>query len=428
MEKKIRASEEKDKLFKEVLKNADPTAFRELISRGMGKLVQESLEEEVSEYLGRDWYEHRDRARLEEEEPVRKGYRNGYYDRGIRTAEGTVRIREPRVRDTEEPFESRILEKLNYLEENLKGLATELYVRGLSTRDIEETFVDEDGKALLSRSSVSRLNDKLWEEYEAFSKRDLSEVDVVYLYADGVYESIKRYTNNQTILCSWAICSDGHKEMLHAMAVNSESEESWNAFFHDMLDRGLRQPLLAITDGNKGVHNAIAKCFPKADRQRCIAHKLRNIRLRLPQEKQDEVLEQIKSVYYAPDLETGELLAGRVIDKFSGVYPSAMQIFSEDLDACLIHLKYPAGHRKFIRTTNLLERSFEEEKRRTKIIPQHVHEKGAVSLVFAVLWRASQRWQRVTMSSLELAQLKQLRQLICPQDNQTDFISYRLAA
>ncbi|MCL5033567.1 MAG: hypothetical protein M1395_00510 [Bacteroidetes bacterium] len=79
-------------------------------------------------------------------------------------------------------------------------------------------------------------------------------------------------------------------------------------------------------------------------------------------------------------------------------------------------------------TTNLLERSFEEEKRRTKIIPQHVHEKGAVSLVFAVLWRASQRWQRVTMSSLELAQLKQLRQLICPQDNQTDFISYRLAA
>ncbi len=73
---------------------------------------------------------------------------------------------------------------------------------------------------------VSRLNDKLWEEYEAFSKRDLSEIDVVYLYADGVYESIKRYTNNQTIMCSWAICSDGHKEMLHAMAVNGESEES----------------------------------------------------------------------------------------------------------------------------------------------------------------------------------------------------------
>jgi transposase-like protein len=428
VEKKIRASEEKDKLFEEILRSSDPSAFRELIGRGIEKLIQKGLEEEVSEFLGREWYEHRGKGASEEEEPVRKGYRNGYYDRGIRTAEGAVRIREPRVRDTEEPFESKILEKLDYLEDNLKELATELYVRGLSTRDIEETFVDENGKALLSRSSVSRLNDKLWEEYEEFRKRDLSGIDVVYLYADGVYESIKRYTNNQTILCAWVICSDGHKEILHLMAVNSESTESWESFFRDMLDRGLRQPLLVTTDGNKGVHRAVVECFPKADRQRCIAHKLRNILSRLPQEKQEEVLEQIKAVYYAPDRETADLLAQRVIEKYADMYPSATQTFSEDLDACLVHLKYPAGHRKFIRTTNLLERSFEEEKRRTKVIPQHVHEKGALSLVFAVLWRASQRWQRVTMTSLELAQLRQIRHLICPHDNETEFLSYRLAA
>ncbi len=194
MEKKIRASEEKDKLFEEILRSSDPSAFRELIGRGIEKLIQKGLEEEVSEFLGREWYEHRGKGASEEEEPVRKGYRNGYYDRGIRTAEGAVRIREPRVRDTEEPFESKILEKLDYLEDNLKELATELYVRGLSTRDIEETFVDENGKALLSRSSVSRLNDKLWEEYEEFRKRDLSGIDVVYLYADGVYESVMSVT------------------------------------------------------------------------------------------------------------------------------------------------------------------------------------------------------------------------------------------
>jgi transposase-like protein len=420
MSNKIRPSEEKHKLFRELIERGDPELFREFFKRGMEKLLQESVEGEVTDFLGRGWYEHRP------EKASNAGYRNGYYDRQVSTAEGPLRIRQPRVRETDEPFESKILAQLDRLEDKLKELAGEMYVRGLSTRDIEETFVDAQGNALLSRSSVSRFNEKLNEEYERFRKRDLSEFDVAYLFADGVYEAIRNYTSNQAILCAWGICGDGTKTLLHVAAVQSESAEGWTAFFEDMLSRGLRQPLVVTSDGAKGIHKAIGECFPKSERQRCLAHKLRNILVRLPRDKHLEVLGQIRAVYYAPDEETARLLAAHVIEQYAAIYPAAMQTFSEDLDACLVQLRYPSGHRRYIRTTNLIERAFEEEKRRTKIIPQHVHEKGAIGLVFAVLWRASISWQRIQMTQLELTQLKHIRNLICPAQHESNFISYRL--
>jgi len=421
MSNKIRPSEQKHKLFQELIEREDPEVFREFFKRGMEKLLQESVEGEVTDYLGRQWYEHRGSG------DAKAGYRNGYYDRQVSTAEGPLRIRQPRVRESGERFESKILARLDRLEKRLKELAGEMYVRGLSTRDIEQTLVDEEGNALLSRSSVSRLNETLSEEYESFRKRDLSQFDVVYLFADGVYEAIRSYTNNQAILCSWGICADGTKTLLHVGAVEGESTEAWTAFFEDMLTRGLRQPLLVVSDGAKGIHKAIGECFPRAERQRCLAHKLRNILVKLPKEKQQEVLEKIRAVYYAPDEETARLLAARVIDEYAAIYPSAIQTFSQDLDACLVQLRYPSGHRRYIRTTNVLERAFEEEKRRTKVLPQHVHEKAAVGLVFAVLWRASIKWQRVLMTDLDLAQLKHIRSLICPHQHEDEFISYRLA-
>jgi transposase-like protein len=420
MSTKIRPSEQKHKLFQQLINREDPDLFREFFKRGMEKLLQESVEGEVTDFLGRAWYEH------QQEETSKRGYRNGYYDRQVLTAEGPLHIRQPRVRESAEVFESKILARLDRLEVRLKELAGELYVRGLSTRDIEQTFVDDEGNALLSRSTVSRLNEKLNEEYESFRKRDLSQFDVVYLFADGVYEAIRGYTSNQAILCAWGICGDGTKTLLHVAAVQSESAEAWTVFFEDMLSRGLRQPLLATSDGAKGIHKAIGECFPRADRQRCLAHKLRNILVKLPKDKQQEVMEKIRAVYYAPDEETAKLLAAHVIDQYAVVYPSAIQTFSEDLDACIVHLRYPSGHRRYIRTTNLLERAFEEEKRRTKVIPQHVHERGAMGLVFAVLWRASNSWQRIQMTELELAQLKHIRTLICPEQHESNFISYRL--
>lgn len=396
----------------------------ELMRRGTERLLQQALEEEVTEFLGRERYE-----RSDAETPA--GYRNGYRDRTIKTAEGRLKVRRPRVRATDEPFESRLLARIDGLEERLQQLALEMYVRGLSTRDIEETLVDQDGEPLLSRSSVSRLTEALHDEYEAFAGRDLSELDVVYLFVDGVYEAVRSYTRNQAILCAWAICSDGTKEMLHLACAGSETKDAWSAFFEEMTGRGLRQPLLVVSDGAKGLMAAIEEHLPRTDRQRCLAHKLRNLASKLPRdpELRAPAMERVKAVYYAPDRETAELLAERLLDDYAEEYPALVKCFSDDLEACLRHLDYPLAHRRYIRTTNLLERSFQEEKRRTKVIPHHVNERGATKLVFGVLIRASRRWNRVKMTRLELAQLRNIRKFMNPdQDDEAQTISLPLAA
>lgn len=320
MNTKVRASEKKNKLFEEIFNSDTENMFREFFKRGMEKLLQESLEEEVTEYLGRDWY-----RRKEEETP--EGHRNGYYDKKVKTSEGVLELSQPRVRGTEEKYISQILERLDLLEENLKNLAGEMYIKGMSTRDIEQTFTDQSGKTYLSKSSVSKLNEKLYEEYINFSQRDLSGIDVVYLFVDGVYEAVKRYTNNQALLCAWGICSDGTKQLIHITPVESESCEAWETFFEDLLTRGLRQPLLTVSDGNKGVSKAIAKCFPKSDRQRCIAHKLRNIMAKLPKDRQKEILAFIKEVYYASDYEKAKVLASEFIEKYIDEFPSRRKMF-----------------------------------------------------------------------------------------------------
>ncbi len=154
---------------------------------------------------------------------------------------------------------------------------------------------------------------------------------------------------------------------------------------------------------------------------------MRNLLSKLPSDVQKEVRDRLRSIYYAPDPETAEALSARFIEDYAEKYPSMTKCFSDDLQACLTHLKYPTGHRKHIRTTNTIERAFVEEKRRTKIIPQHAHEKGAIGLVFSVLIRASNSWRKVNMTELELAQLKNIKKMIYPENNESDFISYELA-
>lgn len=422
MNKKVLPSETMSKALADLIQGNETAEdlLSELMRRSLEHMLQQSLEAEVSDFLGRGHYE---RA---EDPDAHSGYRNGYQDKRLKTSEGTVHVRKPRVR--EQPFESRILARIDALEDRLVKLALEMYVRGLSTRDIEATLVDEDGQALLSRSSVSRLSEALFAEYEAFTQRDLSSYDVVYLFVDGVYEAVRRYTNNQAILCAWGICSNGEKVLLHLGCVASESEDAWSSFFEEMLTRGLAQPLLVVSDGAPGLIAAIKRHFPRSDRQRCLAHKQRNLAAKLSNEHREAVLSQARAVYYAPDLETGRLLAERFIEDYTDAFPAAVKCFCDDLEAALAQLKYPLGHRKFIRTTNMLERAFVEEKRRTKIIPQHMNERGAIKLVYGVLIRASRKWRRVSMKPLELAQLRKIRKLICKDDDHENRISFRLAA
>lgn len=140
---------------------------------------------------------------------------------------------------------------------------------------------------------------------------------------------------------------------------------------------------------------------------------------------------KLKAIYYAPELEDAQGLAKNFINHYGQQYPSLVKCFNDDLQACLVHLKYPYGHRRSIRTTNLIERSFLEQKRRTKVIPNHINEKGAMKLVYGTLIRAAKRWNRVTMDSADLVLLKTLRKTMCSDHHVTlndSRISFNIAA
>jgi len=294
--------------------------------------------------------------------------------------------------------------------EQLEGLAVEMYARGCSTRDVEEVLRDKQGNLLLSRSTISKLSERLWEEYEEFCQQDLSRHEVVYLFADAVYESMRMYkTVKEGILVVWAILEDGPKALLGMKLGNKESYEDWLEFFRDLKKRGLKEPVLGTTDGAPGLIRAFEECFPKSLRQRCLVHKKRNILGKVPQDVCSEMKAHLNAVYYAPRLEAGQAQAEDFINRFGSLYPSAVKCFQEDLDACLNHLRCPVEHRKSITSTNLLERAFGEEKRRSKVLPRFFDEKSCLKLAFATLFRASQKWHRVRMGYKEQLQIMSLR-------------------
>jgi len=247
----------------------------ELIRLGVRRLVEEVLEAEASAALGRGYYE-RDSERRE------PGYRNGYRRGRLRTAEGALEYAAPQVSDREEPFRSRIREQLGKRSAALERLAVEMYARGLSTRDIEATLADEEGNSLLSKSAVSELTERLWAEYEAFVTRDLSEYELLYFYLDGLAERLRPGQPREAVLCAWGIVSSGEKVLLGLSPGTKEDTESCRAFIQDLRRRGLRDPLLTVTDGAPGLIRAVEECLPRSLRQRCLAHRMRNLRARFP--------------------------------------------------------------------------------------------------------------------------------------------------
>jgi putative transposase len=144
-------------------------------------------------------------------------------------------------------------------------------------------------------------------------------------------------------------------------------------------------------------------------RQPLLPSMMANIRSKLSADDAPEVLAYVRAIRDAATYEAGCAMAAQVIETFSDRFPSAMACLADDLEASLAHLKPPVRHRVNARTTNLLERSFKEERRRTKVIPRLLDEKSAMKLVFATLLRCSDRWHRVSISDLERQQLRLLR-------------------
>jgi transposase-like protein len=196
-----------------------------------------------------------------------------------------------------------------------------MYARGLSTRDIEALFTDDTGKSLLSRTAVSEITERLWTEYEGFAGRDLAEFEVLYLFVDGIAERLHLGQPREAVLAAWGILADGQKALLHLAPGTKEDTASCREFFQDMRRRGLPDPLLVVSDGAPGVIRAIEECFPRALRQRCLAHKMRNLQSKVPDDVWPEFHARARAGYQAPVL--ARLLRDDIVATYGGDLPRA---------------------------------------------------------------------------------------------------------
>jgi putative transposase len=369
---------------------------------GARLILQQALEDEVTEFLGRARYERADEA---------VSHRNGYEPRRVRTTSGTVELERPRVRDASKlGFESRLLGKHVTRTYALESLVIGSFLRGLSTRDVEAVLEETFEEPVASRSTVSRILEDTRERYRRWCERRLSEHDVVYCFLDAIY--LKLHPDDEPaegVLVAWGVTLEGRKVLLGLGLGSRESYESWLSFGRDLVDRGLRSPALIVADGAPGLWKAVTELWPAADEQRCTVHALRNVTAKLPERHHREVKARWWKVFdeAASAAEARRLEA--IIADYRSAYPSAMAVIERNLDALVAHLRWPSEHRKRIRTTNLLERTFVEVRRRTKVIGRFPGETSALSLIWAVLELSSRGWRGVVMTPKTVAEIERLR-------------------
>ena len=240
--------------------------------------VQELLEEEVTELLGRRKSERRRAV------DAPSGYRNGYgKPRHLTLSSGTIQVRRPRVRDLEEHFESRVLPLFAKRTRQVRELIPELYLHGLALGDFDLALRGLLGdKAALSASTVARLKEKWQAEWEVWQSRPLNDLEVVYLWVDGIYVKAGLEKEKAVLLVVLAALSDGSKAVVSVTSGYRESTQSWSEVLRDLKRRGMGCPRLVIGDGHLGIWGALRNVYPQAEEQRCWNHRIVNLLTKLP--------------------------------------------------------------------------------------------------------------------------------------------------
>ena len=370
-------------------------------------MLQTAMEIEAAEFIGRSTYQRRsDGQGL---------YRNGFKRRQVTTGEGAIELLVPQTRDGPEPFQTAILGAFQRRSETLEALIPQLYVKGLSVRDISDTFkavLQDEG---VSPATASRIGQRIGEDFDAWRTRSLAGYDVLYLLVDGMYLKLRpEAAEKQPVLIAYAILWDGRKVLLHIDVGDRESYEACLGFLRDMTERGLRTPLLYCSDDCPGLRKALKAVWPKSLAQKCQAHKLRNILSKLPRGVQGELKKQILRVFQAQDYEEGLRRGRALVAEYEDRYERAMECLAKSLEECIVCLKLPEAHRRRVRTSNSLERLIEEARRRTKVISSLPDERAGLSLIHAVLVDVSKRWRGIRISPADLETLNALRAEVVP--------------
>src|ERR687884_571688 len=371
---------------------------------GARLVLQRAVEDEVTAFLGRARYE---RA------PEAAGSRNGTRPKAAQTAEGAISVEMPQVRGAAERFISRVFPDSRTVIRTrpLEALIVGGYVRGLSDRDIE-SLLQEAGLGQVPKTPASRICRELRARYRAFCARGLAEVELLTLFLDAVYVPTRPSGAKAGGLVAWGYTIQGQRVLVAVRLGQRASREDWLDLGRDLARRGLRAPWLVVSDGAPGLIQALEELWPQTDRQRCTVHRLRNLVAKLPD--RPELHARVKSAYWqalddAIDPADAEQRLRQLVTHLEPEYPSAAACLAEDLPALCVHLKYFPRLRKRFRSSNLLERSLEEVRRRTKVIGRFPGETSCLSLCWAVLDLFLAGARGLGLSDLEYRQVVQLK-------------------
>jgi transposase-like protein len=375
-----------------------PTTLWSIIRQGAQMMLQSALEEEVTIYLERDYYERSEQS---------KGSRNGSKSRTVKVGDGDITIAMPQVRDTA-AFHSTLLPPRMTRMQEIDEMIPLLYMNGISTRKVKKAVGTVIGKKGLSHQNVSRISGKIVEEFNTWKKQDLSSLKILYLILDGIRLGVRGATREkEAVLVAWAFVEDGSRQLIAVSLGNRESYGSWKGFLDGLVQRGMSAPMLTVIDGCPGLVKAVHEAFPGMDVQRCTKHKTENVLDKVLKHDRDKVKESVRKVFYASTYEHAKEAIELFKKNWSRKYPSATECLLDEIEACLTYYKYPYRHWKRIRTTNAVERSFKEVKRRTKGIGRFRDEERALTMVY---WQLKELdWYGVKMTSEARAIIESLR-------------------
>jgi putative transposase len=374
----------------------------EVLHRGAQQLLAEAVEAEVA-----DWIDHRQQVR----DPAghRQVVRNGFLpERTITTGIGPVAVKQPRVHDRRpagqaEKFISAVLPPYLRKTKSLDELIPWLYLKGVSTGDFSEALAALVGPDCpgLSASTVTRLK-AVWEqEYDHWRRRSLADKHYVYVWADGIYCTVRLTGERPCLLVLLGATADGRKEVIAIQDGLRESEQSWKEVVLDLKARGLTiDPKLAIGDGALGFWKAVRQVWPAVREQRCWVHKTANVLDKLAKGEQPRAKEMLHDISLAADRATAEAAFDLFVATFDAKFPKAAACLAKDRSELLTFYDFPAEHWRHLRTTNVIESVFATVRLRTAKTKGCGTRTATLTMAHKLIESAAKRWRLLNGSPL----------------------------
>jgi transposase-like protein len=381
----------------------DVSLLDDIVREGARRMLTAALEAEVDAYLAEVAAERDERGR-------RLVVRNGHAEpRQVLTAAGAVEVCAPRVNDKRiDPntgqrlrFRSVVLPPWCRKSPKVAEVLPLLYLHGLSTGDFVPALEGFLGSAAgLSAATITRLTKQWTDDYHAFCGRDLSDVDYVYVWADGVHVNIRLDEDKLCLLVIVGVRADGSKELVALADGYRESTGSWADLLRDCARRGMRAPVLAVGDGALGFWSALREVFPDTRQQRDWVHKSANVLAAMPKSAHPGAKAALAEVYNAEDKRRAQAAAKRFTDAYGAKFPKATAKITDDLDQLLAFYDFPAEHWIHLRTSNPIESTFATVRHRARVTKGPGSRAAGLAMAFKLIQSAQDRWRAVNAPHL----------------------------